>query len=77
MPISPGETGLALIMLAVGLLGGLLGNIIAGTFHRWRELVRRDIQTPRDLGIEFLISLILFSFLVLVLFGVGNFLIKF
>ena len=38
MSVSAGDAGLALLVGSIGLIGGLLGNLIAGNFTLWRQL---------------------------------------
>jgi hypothetical protein len=72
MSISLEEAGLAFFIAAIGLIGGFLGNIIAGTFQRWRQIAMQGTQSRMDLRNEFLIEIILFAVLVAALVLVGN-----
>ncbi|MDP2797299.1 MAG: hypothetical protein Q8N94_07295 [Methanoregula sp.] len=75
MSVNAGDAGLALLVGAIGLIGGLLGNLIAGNLTLWRQLrakkMNKEIST-NQLLLEIILFLIAFGIIVFALITLGK-----
>jgi type IV secretory pathway VirB2 component (pilin) len=62
----------AFIIAVIGLIGGFLGNLIAGTYGRWRQLAVQGTLSSTDLRNEFFIELVFFLVFAGVVLCIGS-----
>jgi len=75
MTLSAGEVGLALLVGAIGLIGGLLGNLIAGHYTWYEQLLLENSNekvTPNHLLFLVCFYLIAFFIILAALIIIGN-----
>jgi H+/Cl- antiporter ClcA len=76
MGISPLEAGLFCLAAAIGLIGGLLGNLFANAIGRFNQHFSKNQQSEKSIFKEFIAIMAIFFFILVVLILIGLWLIS-